>query len=208
MIIEQILVTPLVVFCYLIVDETTREAALIDPAGDFSKIDKIIRKHNAKIKYIINTHGHYDHISGNEYYLKNQDAILLIHARDVSKLGDLARSVTKDFRGNKNSKETGLKLKDGDNIKIGSSAVSVIETPGHSEGSICLYSKGHVFTGDTLFTAGMGRTDLPDGSMQKIQHSIKKKILALPNNTKIWPGHHYGRNPFSTVKDQKELYMR
>jgi glyoxylase-like metal-dependent hydrolase (beta-lactamase superfamily II) len=97
-------------------------------------------------------------------------------------------------------------LSDGDLIRIGEISLRVIHTPGHTEGSICLYTPGHVFTGDTLFTEGMGRTDLPGGSYREIMDSIKNKILTLPDETVIWPGHHYGRFAHSTVAEQKRYY--
>ena len=97
-------------------------------------------------------------------------------------------------------------LKDGDTITIGKTSLKVIHTPGHSEGGICLYGNGHIFTGDTLFTEGMGRTDLGDGSYKTLMNSILKKIITLPDDTVICPGHHYGRKPTSTVREQKQFY--
>ena len=98
-------------------------------------------------------------------------------------------------------------LKDGDVVKLGSEQIDIIHTPGHTPGSICLYWKGNLFTGDTLFTEGMGRTDFKGGSMKDIMESIKRKILTLPDDTVIWPGHNYGRFPVSTVKEQKRYYL-
>ena len=97
-------------------------------------------------------------------------------------------------------------LTDGDVIKIGENELKVINTPGHSEGSICIFFDGNLLTGDTLFTEGMGRTDLGGGSYTDIMDSIKNIILRYPDNTVIWPGHHYGRYPKSTVKEQKAYY--
>jgi hydroxyacylglutathione hydrolase len=92
-------------------------------------------------------------------------------------------------------------------INIGSISMKVISTPGHTEGGICLYIPGNIFTGDTLFTEGTGRTDLAGGSERKIMDSIRGRILSLPDDTVIWPGHHYGRFPKSTVREQKRYYM-
>jgi hydroxyacylglutathione hydrolase len=206
MIIEQILVTHMAVFCYLVADEKTREGVLIDPAGDHGAIESVVAKHGITIKYIINTHGHFDHTSGNDYWMKKTGASLLIHEADARKLGSLTSRFFSRTMGGKTSPPPQMTLKDGDLIHIGSGQLRVMETPGHSGGSICLYMPGHIFTGDTLFTEGMGRTDLPDGSMKKIMDSIRNKILSLPDNTVIWPGHHYGRYPTSTVKEQKGYY--
>jgi len=206
MIIEQILVTGMAVFCYLVADEKSREGVLIDPAGDHHLIQNAIDKHGVTVTYIINTHGHFDHTSGNDYWMKKTGAPLLLHETDVRKLGSLTSRFMSRTMGGKTSPPPQMTLKDGDVIAFGSCSLKVIHTPGHSEGSVCLYTPGHVFTGDTLFTEGMGRTDLPDGSMKKIMHSIVNKILALPEDTVIWPGHHYGRMPTSTVREQKRYY--
>ena len=207
MIIEQILVTPMAVFCYLVADRPGGEGILIDPAGDFDKIFKEVEKHTVTITKVVNTHGHFDHTAGNDYVIKKTGAQLLIHEADSPKLGSIINKVLSRFVGGKGSPRPLVYLRDGDNITVGSIKLRVMHTPGHSEGSVSLYTKGHVFTGDTLFTEGMGRTDLADGSTKKIMASIKNKILSLPDDTVIWPGHHYGRFPTSTVKEQKRYYL-
>jgi|SRR5208337_1508989 len=207
MIIEQILVTNMAVFCYLVADEQAKEGVLIDPAGDHEKIFKLIDKYGLAIKYIINTHGHFDHTSGNDAAMKKTGATLLIHEGDIPKLGGLASRFFSRTLGGKASPNPGGSLADEDLISFGSQTLRVIHTPGHSEGSISLYAPGHVFTGDTLFTEGMGRTDLHDGSMEKIMDSIRNRILTLPDDTVIWPGHHYGVRPTSTVREQKRYYL-
>lgn len=206
MIIEQILVTHMAVFCYLVADEVEKEGVLIDPAGDHEKIEAAVARRGVTIKYIINTHGHFDHTSGNDYWVQKTGAQLLMHEADVAKLGSLTSRFFSRTIGGKKSPSPGATVKDGDIITFGSCSLRVIHTPGHSEGGICLYTKGHVFTGDTLFTEGMGRTDLADGSERKIMDSIINRILTLPDDTVIWPGHHYGRNPTSTVREQKRYY--
>jgi len=207
MIIEQILVTNMAVFCYLVADREGGEAVLIDPAGDHGRIEEAVNRRRVKITYIINTHGHFDHTSGNDYWMKKTGAPLLIHERDAGKLGSLtSRFFSRTMMGGKSSPPPQQVLRDGDVIRFGAAELKVIHTPGHSEGSICLYTPGHLFTGDTLFTEGMGRTDLMDGSEEKIMDSIVNKILALPDETIIWPGHHYGRKPSSTVREQKRYY--
>ena len=207
MIIEQMLVTGMAVFCYLIADEKTKNAVLIDPAGDFDLIFKKIKEHNADIKYIINTHGHYDHTSGNEYMLGKTGGLLLIHKNDVSYLRGIKANECALFSDEKNrSGKKILLLQNEDRILIGNTELWVVHTPGHSAGSISLYSNGNIFTGDTLFTEGVGRTDLPDSSTESLIDSIKNKILKLPDDTKIWPGHHYGRKPVSTVAEQKKYF--
>ncbi|MCX7678688.1 MAG: MBL fold metallo-hydrolase [Spirochaetes bacterium] len=207
MILEQILVTHMAVFCYLIGDETTREAVLIDPAGDFDLIFDAVNKHGVTITKVINTHSHFDHTSGNDFVIKKTGAELLIHELEAKHLQSMINRMLSRINGGKGSPTPVRLLRDGDIIKIGSITLTVIHTPGHTEGSICLYTPGHIFTGDTLFTEGMGRTDLPGGSYKKIMESITKKILSLPDETIIWPGHHYGRFPQSTVREQKRYYL-
>ncbi len=207
MIIEQILVTSMAVFCYLVADEKKGDGILIDPAGDFDRIFSKVEKHNIKIKWIINTHGHFDHTSGNDYVMKRTGARLLIHEEDASMLGSAANDMLSGSAGEKGSPKTIALLKDGDFVKVGDVKLKVIHTPGHSGGCICLYTKGNIFTGDTLFTEGMGRTDFAGGSERLIMDSIRNKILTLPDDTVIWPGHHYGQFPKSTVREQKRYYL-
>lgn len=206
MIIEQILVTGMAVFCYLVADERTKTGILIDPAGDYEAIFEQIRRHGVTIAYIVNTHGHFDHTSGNATMMEKTGAQLLIHEADAGMLGSITNTLLSRVAGGKGSPKALRQLKDGDVIEFGSSKLTVILTPGHTPGSICLHAPGNIFTGDTLFTEGMGRTDLPGGSYKKIMDSITNKILSLPDSTVIWPGHHYGRFPKSTVKEQKRFY--
>ncbi len=206
MIIEQILVTGMAVFCYLIADEKTKEGMLIDPAGDYDKIFAVVDRHKVTIKWVVNTHGHFDHTSGNDYVVKKTNAQLLIHELDAKKLGSMLNSIMSRLVGGKGSPEPVAFVRDGDIINVGSIPVKVIHTPGHTEGGICLYVPGNVFTGDTLFTEGFGRTDFAGGSHKQLIESIKNRILTLPDVTVVWPGHNYGRYPSSTVKEQKRMY--
>jgi glyoxylase-like metal-dependent hydrolase (beta-lactamase superfamily II) len=206
MIIEQIQVTSMDVFCYLVADDKTREGVLIDPAGDHDLIFNAVKSHGVKVKYIINTHGHFDHTSGNSEAAEKTGAGILIHEADSGNLKSIHNKLFARFLGGKGSPGPVSLLADGDIIEVGDIDLKVIHTPGHSAGSICIFAEGNIFTGDTLFTEGMGRTDLPGGSYSQIMESIRGKILSLPESTIIWPGHNYGRNPSSTVAEQKTLY--
>ncbi len=205
MIIEQILVTDMYVFCYLVASGKGSDGVLIDPAGDFDEIFEKVDKHNINIKYIINTHCHWDHASGNDYAMEKTGAQLLVHEYEVEDSGFSGARVSR-FKEDGTAPGPVAALRDGDTIKAGNLALKVIHTPGHSEGSISLSADGNIFTGDTLFTEGMGRTDLAGGSYAKIMNSIRNIILAFPDDTMIWPGHHYGKNPKSTVGEQKKYY--
>ncbi|MDY6935982.1 MAG: MBL fold metallo-hydrolase [Spirochaetota bacterium] len=207
MIIEQILVTGMLVFCYLIGEEDSREGVLIDPAGDFHKIFEKVNEHRINVKWIINTHGHFDHISGNSYVVDKTNAGLLIHRFDERKLRSRINRLLSRMMGGMTSPDPVKYLDDGDEIEIGDIKLKVIHTPGHTKGSICIYLNGHIFTGDTLFTEGLGRTDLLGANHNEIILSIKKRILTLPDETIIWPGHHYGISATSTVKEQKMIYL-
>jgi len=207
MVIEQIIVGHMSVCCYLLGDEATKEAVLVDPTSDFEKINAIIDRYGFKITKIINTHGHFDHIGGNRYYIKKTGARLLIHEADYFYLGKNVNRLIEFFKGGRSIKHEVELLHDGDIITVGNTEIEVIHTPGHSPGSICLYFKGNIFTGDTLFTEGTGRTDFAGGCGETILKSIKGRILSLPDETIIWPGHHYGRFPVSTVKEQKRYYL-
>ncbi|HOP29311.1 MAG TPA: MBL fold metallo-hydrolase [Spirochaetota bacterium] len=207
MVIEQILVGHMAVFCYLIGDEESGEAVLVDPASDFDRIMTFIEKYNFTIKKIINTHGHFDHIGGNRYFIKKTGAELLIHERDYFFLNKSVSRFLEFIRGGRAVKFDVRFIDDGDQIPVGKHTIKVIHTPGHSPGSICLYVEGNLFTGDTLFTEGTGRTDFKGGCQDTIMDSIRNRILSLPDETIIWPGHHYGRFPVSTVKEQKRYYL-
>ena len=192
MIVDQILIGEMIVFCYLVVDEATGAAVLIDPAGNFDGIAKKINERNAKVLHIVNTHGHPDHSMGNQEAMNITGADVLIHRKDLFML-----------RGNYSA----TLLEDGDIIRFGKSHLKVIHTPGHSGGSVCLYGGGYLFTGDTLFTEGFGRTDIGDASYEDLMNSIRNKILSFPDDTIICPGHDYGSKPVSTVAEQKKMYM-
>jgi hydroxyacylglutathione hydrolase len=199
-------VTGMAVFCYLVGDEKTGKGALIDPAGDLDLVFKFVQKHNLAIEYVINTHGHWDHTSGNDECVRRTGAQVLIHEADARELGKITNRVLSRTLGGKGSPKPERLLHDGDVIELGTLKLAVISTPGHTPGGICLLCEDNLFTGDTLFTEGMGRTDLGGGSYAQIMDSIRTRILSLPDDTKIWPGHNYGRFPVSTVKEQKNYY--
>ncbi len=194
------------VFCYLLCDEETREAALIDPAGDFDAIFVAVSRHDALVRYVINTHGHWDHTSGNAHAIKKTGATLLVHEADAEHLRSIPNRLLSLTLGGRVSPEPVRLLCGGETIPLGRQELRIIHTPGHTPGGICVLAAGNLFTGDTLFTEGMGRTDMPGGSQIEIMNSIVNIILRLPDSTKIWPGHNYGRSPVSTVREQKRYY--
>jgi hydroxyacylglutathione hydrolase len=191
-------------FCYMLGDEETRTCAIIDPAFDPDKILNTVDDAGYTITHVINTHGHSDHTSGNAAIIEATGAQLCIHKNDAQQVTRLLTRVLSRFMGGKGSPKASRILEDNDIITIGKTELKVLHTPGHTPGSICIYAKGHVFTGDTLFVQAVGRTDLPGGSSKQLLNSVHERIYTLPEDTKVWPGHDYGPSPSSTVAAEKQ----
>ena len=202
--IKQIRLSKMANFCYLVGDEGSKTCALIDPAFETERILAKAQNLAYKTTHIINTHGHSDHTAGNRAIKTATGADLLIHALDAGRLGKVLHRTFSRVLGGKGSPGADVLLQDSDVIQIGAVHLKVLHTPGHTPGSVCLYTEGHVFTGDTIFVGAVGRTDLPGGSMKQLVSSIHEKIYTLPGNTVVWPGHDYGPAPSSTVQQEKD----
>ncbi len=190
-------------FCYLVGDEISKTCALIDPAFETDRILAEADRLEYRVTHIINTHGHSDHTAGNGAIKAATGAKLLIHELDANRLGKVVHKTFSRILGGKGSPIPDVLLKDNDLIQIGDGIhLRVIHTPGHTPGSICLYTEGHIFTGDTLFVGAVGRTDLPGGSSKQLLTAIREKIYALPGSTIVWPGHDYGPYPSSTIEQE------
>jgi len=203
MIVEQIKVGFMDVFCYLVACSRSKEALFIDPAGNEEDLVDFIRQENLALKYIVNTHGHADHTCGNKKVKALTGANIIMHETDnqvFSTPEGYAMARQWGFEPSPPADET---VKDGDTILVGDVSLEVIHTPGHSPGGICLLSDGNLFTGDTLFVGGIGRTDLPGSSHEQFMKSIKGKLLRLPPETIVWPGHDYGSMVRSTIGYEK-----
>jgi hydroxyacylglutathione hydrolase len=202
MIAKQVEVGRFAVFAYLVGCEKTGEALVIDPADECEAIVRQAEKNKLHIKYIVNTHGHVDHIMGNKRMKDLTKAQIVIHEKDAPFLTQQG-SYQMSMFGAEPSPPADITVTDGDRIVVGEVSLQVIHTPGHSPGGICLYGEGVVFTGDTLFVGGIGRTDLDGGSWQILAASIQKKLFTLPEETIVLPGHNYGESKQSTIAKEK-----
>ncbi|MGD9818648.1 MAG: MBL fold metallo-hydrolase [Desulfomonilaceae bacterium] len=203
MIIRQIQIGGFEIFCYFLGDPNTGEGIVIDPGGPAGSLLSAARESGiSTIKYIVNTHSHVDHIAGNKEMVLSTGAPIAIHELEAEALANPNRGMLAMF-GAEPSPPASILLKDGDSIVFGENSVKVIHTPGHTVGGICLHFPGYIITGDTLFVGGVGRTDLPGGSFQVLQNSIKNKLFTLPDDTVVLPGHNYGDTPTSTIGREK-----
>lgn len=202
MIVKQMEVGRMAVFAYLVGCDKTKEALVIDPAGDEDRILQEATKKGLQIRYIVNTHSHVDHILGNRRMKDVTGAKIIIHEKEAHALTHQSPYML-DMFGAQPSPAAEKTVVDGDVITVGEVSLEIIHTPGHSPGSMCLHCNGLVFTGDTLFVGGVGRTDLEGGSWQVLVSSIRNKIFNLPDSTVVLPGHNYGHAPKSTVGLEK-----
>ncbi len=176
---------------YLVVDEVSKEAILIDCSDYVEEIIDYVKKNNLKVKYILLTHGHFDHVLGINRMNEVLGAKVYVHEGDKEQVVN-TRAVMTMFglptEGVENPKITAT-LSDAGELTLGNQVIKVIETPGHTPGGVCYLIGDCLFSGDTLFRGTIGRTDLPGGSFQQIKHSVKDVLFALDENIKVYPGH-------------------
>lgn len=174
--------------CYVIADEKTGYCAIIDPGEVSEEVDNCIEDNHYTVKYIIFTHGHFDHIGGLYHYFVKYSPEVLIHKADSASLTDEHANFTYPAPYKFMPVKPTVLLDDGDIIELGGSKIEVIHTPGHTPGGISLYSDGVLFSGDTLFYRSVGRTDFNGGSYSELEKSILK-LYKLPDSTEVYPGH-------------------
>ena len=191
---------PLATNCYLLGCRETKEAAVIDPAEESKVILDLIEDGGWHLLYIINTHGHCDHIGGNKQLKERYSAKLLIHRLDEDMLIEPQKNFSFYTGTSVQSPPPDDYLTDGMKINLGLLCLSIIHTPGHSPGSVAIKVNNTIFTGDTLFRESIGRTDFPGGSMADIMRSIKEKLLVFDDSCEVWPGH----GPGTTLKHELE----
>ena len=171
-------------FSYIVADDITRDTAVIDSSYNAGEITRILKAENLNLKYVINTHGHSDHTAGNEELRSMFNAKIVAHK--LSRIN------------------ADIKVDDGDFIRTGNISLKVFHTPGHTPDSICLLVDNQkLLTGDTLFIGECGRTDLPGGNSKNMYESLFHKILKLPDDVEVYPGHDYGSKPFSTIGEER-----
>jgi len=198
-IIKCIVVGPLENNCFIIADENTKEALLIDPGDEPDRISDIIAENNLKVKYIVCTHAHFDHV-GAIPELKNETGAKIVIHRDELNIYKHTKDQAAVLWGYELDPlpDPDVFVSDGDMLEIGNIKLETIHTPGHSPGGICLSGEGIVITGDTLFAGSVGRTDLFGGDIDMLKKSFKK-LMALPDNTRVLPGH----GPQSTIGKER-----
>jgi hydroxyacylglutathione hydrolase len=199
MILIRLVVGPLQVNCFIIADDKTKEAVVIDPGDDAGDILKVIRDKGLKVKYIVNTHSHFDHVGANKAVKEATGAEILMHEADAALLADASdQAIVFGVRVD-NPPQPDRFVKHGDVIAAGEVSLKVLHTPGHSSGGISLLEQGMVFTGDALFAGSIGRTDFPGGDLMILLRSIKTNLLTLPDDTKVFSGH----GPASTIGEER-----
>ena len=202
MIHEILPVGPLQCNCSVIGDESTREAMVIDPGDDIQDILALVRKHNLQVKQIVITHAHIDHVGGAMKLRAATGAPIVLNQNDHDLLKMLDEQAAWVGMPSPGKVDIDGSVSTGDTITAGGLNASILHTPGHTQGSICLYfpAQKKLIAGDTLFAGSIGRTDLPGGSMQKILNSLHNTVLALPDDTVVVPGH----GPLTTIGEERE----
>ncbi|MGI6712938.1 MAG: MBL fold metallo-hydrolase [Bacillota bacterium] len=175
--------------CYIVACSNTKEAAVIDPGDEAQRIMKTVKENGLSVSVIINTHGHWDHVGGNNELFQLTGVPVLIHEKDASFLAEEKLNLG-TFIGKKSSSHMADQLlKEGDQVKVGNLSFSILHTPGHTPGGISIVGKNVVFVGDTLFAGSIGRTDLPGGGFDILIRSIKDKLFSLDDSYIVYPGH-------------------
>lgn len=196
---ELVVVGALETNCYLVYDEETRACAVIDPGADPEKIVSAIADLELKPVAVLNTHGHVDHVGSNADIIGKYGVPLALHAADTGLLQVCDYIELSLLLGAKNSPPPDRLLAEGDEIAVGRTSLRVLHLPGHTPGSVGFVHGGVLFSGDTLFCGGVGRTDLPGGSWKDLERSIRDRILRLPEETIVLPGH----GPRTTVEQER-----
>jgi glyoxylase-like metal-dependent hydrolase (beta-lactamase superfamily II) len=199
MLIKKLAVGPIMANCFILGCEQTREAAVIDPGDEAERILQALADAKLTVRQIINTHGHFDHVSANRRVKQATGAPLLAHALDAPMLAQLARSAAAWGLSAEDSPAPDRLIAEGDTITFGTVTLKVIHTPGHTPGGVSLHADGHLFVGDTLFAGSVGRTDFPGGDFATLKASIRNKLFVLEDAVRVYTGH----GPETTIGEEK-----
>ncbi len=200
MLLMRLVVGPLQVNCFIVADETTKEAVVIDPGDDAQEILAMVRQKGLTVRSIVNTHAHFDHVSANRALKEATGAELLLHEGDAQMLATVPLTAKMFGMTAPSSPPADRFLKHGDVVTAGGISLTVLHTPGHSPGGICLLGDGFVFTGDALFESSIGRTDLPGGDLMTLINAIKEHLMTLPDETQVFCGH----GPATTIGAERQ----
>jgi hydroxyacylglutathione hydrolase len=201
LIINELVVGPLMSNCFVVGCEKTKEAVVIDPGGDEDRILSSLKTSGLTVKYIINTHGHFDHVSANGPLKDATGATILIHPLDAPMLTKLSSNAAVFGISVDNSPPSDQAIEEEDLVSFGEIHLKVLHTPGHTPGGISLYANGIVFVGDTLFSGSIGRTDFPGGNYDTLISSIEKKLFPLGDDVRVLNGH----GPETTIGNEKRF---
>lgn len=201
MIIKDLVVGPIMANCFIVGCEDTRAAVVIDPGADADKILMALAQLKLTVKYILNTHGHFDHVSANKRMKEVTGAEILIHALDAPMLSRLAASAAAWGMSAEDSPAPDRTLAEGDAVAFGNITLKVIHTPGHTPGGISFSTDGRVFVGDTLFAGSIGRTDFPGGNYETLISSIQNKLFLLDDDVQVLTGH----GPETSIGQEKRF---
>lgn len=200
MLIKPFVIGPMESNAYILADEATRRAALIDPGIDSEHLLDVLEAERLRLDLVLNTHGHFDHVFCDGYFTSKTGARLLIHEADLPLLRQLPEVARYYGFSVADPPPPGGFLRDGDSVRVGEMTVRVYHTPGHSPGGVCLGVGDVLFSGDTLLAGSIGRTDIPGGCYQELVASIRSKLLALPDATVVYTGH----GPQTSIGDERQ----
>jgi len=201
LLVHQLSVGPLQVNCFVVACQRTREAMVIDPGDDGPRILQLAESNGYQVKKIVNTHGHFDHIGANQPVKEATGAVLMMHEADLPLLQNARNHAQAYGLTVSPSPDPDKFLNEGDVFSVGEHSFSIFHVPGHSPGSICLLSDGHLFVGDVLFAGSVGRTDLPGGDFDALVEGVREKLFRLPADTIVHPGH----GPDTTIGREKQM---
>ncbi|NLP29667.1 MAG: MBL fold metallo-hydrolase [Clostridiales bacterium] len=188
--IKQFITGPLQVNCYLVMDENTKKAFIVDPGGKDKELLNYIKQNDIEVEYIILTHGHGDHICGIEFFKEAlPDAIIVANEAERDILNNPRQNHSIMTCGKAIAVDVDKYVLDEDRLKVGDLEIVCLSTPGHTPGGMCFYVNGALFSGDTLFAQSIGRTDFPYSSFDSLKKAIQEKLYVLPEDTKVYPGH-------------------